>query len=69
MNVLRGSLNGDWGEDVADGQAIVKGEKYEKSYPIVFKPGWVAKNCHVVAFVYNTETKSILQVEEKEVIE
>lgn len=69
MDVLRGSLNGDWGEDVTGGQDIVVGEKYEKTYSIVFKPEWIAKNCHVVAFVYNTETKSVLQVEEKNVIE
>ncbi len=69
MEVLRGSLNGDWGEDVSDGQSIVVGEKYEKTYSHVFPAEWIAKNCHVVAFVYNEETKTILQVEEKEVIE
>lgn len=69
MDVLRGSLNGDWGEDVSDGQSIVVGEKYEKTYSHVFPPEWIAKNCHVVAFVYNTQTKSIVQVEEKDVLE
>lgn len=69
MDVLRGSLNGDWGEDVTDGEPIETNVKYEKTYSINFEPEWIAKNCHVVAFVYNTATKSILQVEEKEVIE
>ncbi|NOX85419.1 MAG: Omp28 family outer membrane lipoprotein [Chlorobi bacterium] len=68
MNVLRGTLNGDWGEDVSGGLDIVADEKYEKTYSIVFPAEWVAKHCHVVAFIYNTDTYSILQVEEKGVI-
>jgi len=69
MDMLRGSLNGDWGEDVTDGQPVEVGISYEKTYSIVFPAEWIAKNCHVVVFVYNTQTKSILQVEEKGVIE
>ena len=69
MGVMRGTLNGTWGEDVSEGNPIVVGEKYEKSYSIKFPDEWIAKNCHVLAFVYNSETKTILQVEEKEVIE
>lgn len=69
MNMLRGTLNGDWGEDVTDGQPIETNIKYEKTYTMLFEPDWIAENCHVIAFIYNTETKSILQVEEKKVIE
>ncbi len=69
MDMLRGTLNGIWGEDVSDGQPIVVGEKYEKTYSHTFPDDWIAKNCHVVAFIYDLDSKYILQVEEKEVIE
>lgn len=69
MDMLRGSLNGNWGENVTDDQPIEIGISYQKTYSKVFPPEWIAKNCHVVAFVYNTQTKSIVQVEEKNVVE
>jgi hypothetical protein len=68
MHMLRTSVNGDWGEILTDG-SVEEGIDYEKSYTITFEDDWVPKNCHVVAFVYNTENKTIVQAEEASVLE
>jgi len=67
-HVLRGSMNGTWG-DVAgeDGQAVA-GTKLTNSYSYTLPEGWNADQCTVVAFVYNTETNEVVQAEEKEII-
>lgn len=62
-NVLRGSINGDWGEKIATnptGNAVV-----EKSYSVNFKDDWVPEDCRVVAYVYNEATKEVIQVDEE----
>jgi len=68
-HVLRGSMNGSWG-DVAgnDGQAV-SGTKLTNSYSYVLPSGWMADNCSVVAFIYNTETNEVVQAEEKALVE
>lgn len=68
MHMLRASVNGDWGESLTDG-SVEEGIDYEKSYTITFQDDWVPKNCHVVAFVYNTENKTVVQAEEAAVLE
>ena len=57
-------MNGAWGEPVgADGIAI-SGEVQENEYNLIFPSEWVAENCGVIAFVYNEDTKEIVQAEE-----
>jgi len=68
MHMLRGSLNGDWGELLSE-DPIEGGTDYDKTYSVTFPDEWIPKNCHVVAFVYNEETKTIVQVEEAAVLE
>lgn len=68
-HVLRGSLNGAWGENVSASGVIDVGVKYEKTYVHKFPADWIAKDCNVVAFVYNEESKEVLQVEEAPVLE
>lgn len=69
MHMLRGSLNGNWGENVSDGEPIVVGTDYEKTYTTTFPDDWIPKDCHVVAFVFYENEKTILQVEEAHVLE
>lgn len=69
MHMLRGSLNGNWGENISDGEPIEVGTDYEKTYTVNFPDDWIPKDCHVVAFVYHEVEKTILQVEEAHVLE
>lgn len=58
MHVLRGSLNTTWGEQILDGSWI-KGDSIAKTYSNYQLSGtMVAKNCHIIAFVYNADTGS-----------
>jgi len=42
---------------------------YEKYIYAGIYVDWIPTDCHVVAFVYNEETKEVLQVEELGVLE
>jgi len=68
MHALRASLNGDWGENINGGEDIVSGKVYEKNYSLKFADEWVPKNCWVVAFVYDESNKTVIQVDEQNVL-
>ena len=66
-HVLRGSMNGTWGDAAGeDGQAIA-GSIVTNSYSFTLPSGWNADNCSVVAFIYDTATNEVIQAEEKSV--
>ena len=71
MHMMRGSVNGSWGEELKSGAATL-GDVVRKSYNCYeVKPWLVAagnpkknlKNVSVIAFVYDDITKEILQVD------
>ena len=68
-HVLRKAINGSWGEILNNGSDVNPDADYLKTYSQVFTNDWIPKDCHVVAFVYNEETKEVLQVEELGVME
>lgn len=68
-NVLRKAINGAWGEYLGNAGAVIMSVNYEKTYSQVFPDEWLLADCHVVAFVYNEETKRVLQVEELRVLD
>ena len=69
-HVLRTSFNGVFGEEVkTDNAQLSAGDVIEKSYSKSVKSDWNIANCKVVAFVYDTDTKEILQAEVVEVAE
>ena len=60
-HVLRGAINGTWGESVG---TISAGNSIERSYTYDIG-GCVAENCKVVAFVYETASRgNVLQAAE-----
>lgn len=61
-HVLRGSVNGSWGEALPS-TSYTEGASETISFSN-FQLGddWVAKNLSIVAFVYNNETKKVIQV-------
>ncbi len=65
MDLLRGTLNGDYGDELITepDTSLV----YTKSYSLALDTAWVAKNCSVIAFVYDAATKEILQAEKKKI--
>lgn len=68
-HVLRTELNGFWGEDlVPDNTPPVVNEVYEHTYATSLPSDWQAEEIAVVAFVYETESLEIYQVEEKGIL-
>jgi hypothetical protein len=67
-HVLRGSLNPTnpaWGESLSHGP-VQAGKSFQSIFSITLDNKWNEKHCSVVAFVYDDNTKEILQVEEQD---
>lgn len=69
QHMHRGNLNGDWGENLTNEEPVVVEIDYEKTYTVTFPDEWIPKDCHVVAYIYNEQSRTILQVEEAHVLE
>jgi len=65
-HILRGSLNSSFGENIASG-TVPKGTAVTKSYNYTLSNAWSESHCSIVAFVYNDNTKEVMQVEEQKV--
>jgi hypothetical protein len=64
-HVLRTNVNGTWGATLVQGSASV-GDTITLSYPnFAMDPAWVASNCALVAYAYNTASYEVMQVEEQ----
>ena len=66
-HVLRTAINSTWGSSVA-AVGSVNPESLVKSYKYILKDEYVPENCTVVAFVYDDDTKEVLQAVEVEVL-
>ncbi|MDL2262766.1 Omp28-related outer membrane protein [Bacteroidales bacterium OttesenSCG-928-I21] len=63
-HVLRAGFNGAFGEEIKNNNNTTSiGSEFTKSYSINISEQWNIENCSVVAFVYDTDTKEILQAE------
>ena len=61
MHILRGSLNGSFGEEIAVNPA--SGKLVSKSYSLDFGTvAWVPSHCSVIAFISDADTKEVLHV-------
>lgn len=66
-HVLRGSVNGTWG-DVITNENITAESVFTLNYnDFEINSIWNEHNCSVIAFIYNEETKEIIQAEEKHI--
>jgi len=65
-DVLRGSVNGTYGEILTT--SVDPSLTYMGKFSIPINTAWVAKNCWILAFVSKSDTKEILQVLKKKVI-
>jgi len=68
-HVLRGSLNGSFGEQVDAASTFNSGAKYKKGYVTTLPETWNAKQVHVIVFLFDDITKEILNVAEAAVME
>ncbi len=66
-HVLRGAINGTWGEEITAG-TVQTNIKYHISFSdFNIKPEWKPEDCKVVAFIYNADTKEVIQAEEQDI--
>jgi len=66
MDVLRGSLNGPYGEELTaliDTTSVIT-----KTYEYTLDPAWVPKHCKITAFIANAETYEVMHAARKKVI-
>jgi hypothetical protein len=83
-HVLRDNINCTWGKELVAKGKIVKSKELTKNYsytfptaypsPIVSDFEWsqtacVVENCHIVAYIYNNDSKEVVQVSEEKVIQ
>jgi len=66
--VLRDAINSTYGDLISE-EALEVNKTYTANFAYTLKPEWVAKHCSVVAFIYNVDTKEVIQVEEAPVIQ
>lgn len=68
-HVFRTSLNGLWGQPLGMADGVVKGFSFETEFSKVLTTGWNAQNCKLVVFVYQEDTKEIIQVESRGIVQ
>jgi len=67
--VLRDAINGTFGDLISEDLLEINKTYTTTLAPYTLKPEWVAQHCSVVAFIYNENTKEVIQVEEAPVIQ
>lgn len=65
-HVLRQSLNGTWGEEIASG-SVSSGSSFTNSFSITLPAEWDESHCAIVAYVRETTSHEIVQVEESKI--
>jgi Outer membrane protein Omp28. len=67
-HVFRGTLNGTWGGKLASAPVVAETE-FSTTYTYAIPETFAAENCAVIAYLYQGDSKAIIQAEEKTVIE
>jgi hypothetical protein len=66
-HMLRANINGTWGETIITSNAAI-GDTLTKNYASFnINSNWNIDNCSIVAYLYDTNTKEIIQVREKKI--
>ncbi|MBU0488059.1 MAG: Omp28 family outer membrane lipoprotein [Bacteroidetes bacterium] len=68
MHVMRAAINSTWGDTLVSGSAL-NGTIIEKTFQYTLPANFNASLCSVVAFIYNDQTKEIIQAEKMKVVE
>ncbi|MGE5317292.1 MAG: Omp28-related outer membrane protein, partial [Chloroflexota bacterium] len=64
-HMLRAVINGTWGNEISTSGNPISGT-VEKSLTYTLDDKLIPENCTVVAFIYDVDTKEVLQVNQKE---
>jgi hypothetical protein len=65
--VVRGALNGTWGTTLAQA-GVANPNEVVKSVQSVLPEICVPEHCHIIAFVFDSDTKEVLQAAEEKLI-
>ncbi len=65
--VLRGSMNGTWGDMLHSG-ILSQGQAIEKDFNMSLSDKWNLDKLYIVCFIYNRDTEEIIQVQMKRFI-
>lgn len=68
MSVLRDNFSTTWGDQVGSGN-LTQGTVENVSMSLTIDPEWDENHCNVVAFIYRTDNKEVIQAEYRPVIE
>jgi len=68
-HVLRGAVNGTWGEALSQATYETGNTETIKFSNFQLGDDWVAEKLSIVAFVYDNDSKKVIQVEKKKLIE
>ncbi|MEA2041787.1 MAG: Omp28 family outer membrane lipoprotein [Bacteroidota bacterium] len=66
-HMLRESLNSTWGDEISEDTNF--GDLIEKTYTVTVSDAYQANHCEIVTFIYNTETKAIIQAESEPIVQ
>jgi len=58
MDMLRGTINGDWGEQIT--ASVDPAVIYNRVYTFELDPDWVPEHCWVLAFLFSEDNKEIV---------
>lgn len=66
-HVLRGSMNGIWGNPLSAATSFAAGSETNSTFSYTLPVAWNSAKVHVLAVLYRTSTKEVVQVEEKKI--
>jgi hypothetical protein len=66
--ILIEAISGTYGKQLNNGVEPNPDETYSVSFQTTLEEGWNAENCYIVAFVYEADSKEIIQAEEVDLI-
>lgn len=69
QDMLVEAIGGTFGHPVNENQPVVVGEVYSNTFSSTLKEGWPAHRCSIVAFIYDHNTKAVIQAEEVSIAE
>lgn len=67
MHVVRGALNGTWGTTLAQA-GVANPNEVVRSVQSVLPAVCIPEHCHIIAFVFDSDTKEVLQAAEEKLI-
>ncbi len=68
-HVLREAVNGTWGKQINNGEEIYSEQDYNNVFSTVIDTSWNETRCNIVSFVYQDDTREVIQAEEKRIVE